>query len=91
MWVACSSPGTFQEAGELGLGALCFTFGTPSEIAPLIKNYKDAIKRCTNPVGAYINDNIAVTTNMVNGEVIVENGELVGGRPGRVLRIGNAS
>jgi N-acyl-D-aspartate/D-glutamate deacylase len=28
---------------------------------------------------------------MVNGEVIVENGELAGGRPGRVLRIGNAS
>ena len=33
MWVACSSPSTFIEAGELGLGALCFTFGTPSEIA----------------------------------------------------------
>ena len=64
MWVACSSPATFAEAGELGLGALCFTFGTPSEIAPLIKSYKDAIKRCTKPVGAYINDNIAVTTNM---------------------------
>ena len=30
MWVACSSPPTFAEAGELGLGALCFTFGTPT-------------------------------------------------------------
>ena len=29
IWVACSSPPTFAEAGELGLGALCFTFGTP--------------------------------------------------------------
>jgi hypothetical protein len=26
---------------------------------------------------------------MVNGETIVENGELSGARPGRVLRIGN--
>ena len=33
MWVACSSPPTFTEAGELGLGALCFTFGTPAQIA----------------------------------------------------------
>jgi N-acyl-D-aspartate/D-glutamate deacylase len=27
---------------------------------------------------------------LVNGETVVENGELVGARPGRVLRIGNA-
>src|SRR5439155_1160148 len=32
IWVACSSPPTFIEAGELGLGSLCFTFGTPAEI-----------------------------------------------------------
>ena len=64
MWVACSSPPTFIEAGELGLGALCFTFGTPAEIADHVRNYKEAIKRCAKPVGEYINDNIAVTTNM---------------------------
>jgi N-acyl-D-aspartate/D-glutamate deacylase len=28
---------------------------------------------------------------MVNGEVIIEHGELTGARPGRVLRIGNAA
>src|SRR5262245_62052840 len=43
MWVACSSPQTFAEAAELGLGALCFTFGTPAEIAGHVKNYKDAV------------------------------------------------
>jgi alkanesulfonate monooxygenase SsuD/methylene tetrahydromethanopterin reductase-like flavin-dependent oxidoreductase (luciferase family) len=64
LWVACSSPPTFIEAGELGLGALCFTFGTPSEIAEHVRNYKEAIKRCKKPVGEYINDNIAVTTTM---------------------------
>ena len=31
-----------------------------------------------------------VSRVMVNGEVIVENGELTGARSGRVLRIGNA-
>jgi alkanesulfonate monooxygenase SsuD/methylene tetrahydromethanopterin reductase-like flavin-dependent oxidoreductase (luciferase family) len=64
LWVACSSPPTFIEAGELGLGCLCFTFGTPAEIAVHVKNYKDAVKRCQRPVGEYINDNIAVTTTM---------------------------
>src|SRR5262249_27029588 len=29
-----------------------------------VRNYKDAVKRCTKPVGEYVNDNIAVTTNM---------------------------
>ncbi|MBI1817322.1 MAG: LLM class flavin-dependent oxidoreductase [Deltaproteobacteria bacterium] len=64
MWLACSSPNTFAECGELGLGCLCFTFGTPTEIAAHVRAYKDGIKRCKQPVGAYINDNIAVTTNM---------------------------
>src|SRR5438046_9196578 len=64
MLLACSSPPTFIEAGELGLGSLCFTFGTPAEIAENVRNYKAAIKRCKQPIGGYINDNIAVTTNM---------------------------
>ncbi len=64
LWVACSSPQTFAEAGELGLGALCFTFGSPDEIAVHIRNYKEGIKRCTRPIGGFINDNIAVTTTM---------------------------
>ncbi len=64
LWLACSSPQTFAEAGELGLGALCFTFGTPAEIAHLVRSYKEAIQRCTNPIGGYVNNNIAVTTNM---------------------------
>ena len=64
MWVACASPQTFTEAGELGIGSLCFTLGTPDEVAPHIRNYKAAIRRCEQPIGAFINDNIAVTTNM---------------------------
>jgi alkanesulfonate monooxygenase SsuD/methylene tetrahydromethanopterin reductase-like flavin-dependent oxidoreductase (luciferase family) len=64
IWLACSSPPTFIEAGELGLGALCFTFGTPAEIAEHVRNYKEAIKRCTKPIGSYVLDHIAVTTSM---------------------------
>ena len=61
LWVACSSPPTFTQAGEMGLGALCFTTGTAEEIAGHVRNYKEAIKRCTKPVGEYINDHIMVT------------------------------
>lgn len=64
IWVACSSPQTFVQAGELGLGALCFTLGEVDTITESVKAYKDAIKRCTNPVGGFVNDNIAVTSNM---------------------------
>ena len=87
MWVACSSPQTFAEAGELGLGALCFTFGTPADIAGHVKSYKDAVKRCTKPVGAYVNDNIAVTTNMFCLEDGDEARHLYAGEGGRVHRL----
>ena len=65
MWVACSSPQTFAEAGELGLGALCFTFGTPGRDRAAregLQGRRSSAAR--NPVGGFINDNIAVTTNM---------------------------
>jgi alkanesulfonate monooxygenase SsuD/methylene tetrahydromethanopterin reductase-like flavin-dependent oxidoreductase (luciferase family) len=64
LWVACSSPGTFVEAGELGLGSPCFTLGAPGEVAARIRDYKAAVRRCTTPVGAWVNDHIAVTTNV---------------------------
>jgi len=64
MWVAAGSPPTFAKAGEMGLGAFCFTHGTPDKIAPLIKSYKDAVANAT-PVGDYVNDNLMVVTNMV--------------------------
>lgn len=64
MWVACSSPPTFVQAGELGLGALCFTTGTAAEVAEHVKNYKQAVRRCTEPVGEYVNDHVMVTGSM---------------------------
>ena len=65
MWVACSSPPTFAEAGELGLGALCFTFGTPDRdrrARQELQGRHQALHASRS--AAYVNDNIAVTTNM---------------------------
>jgi hypothetical protein len=48
----------------MGLGALCFVNGTMEDIKPLVAAYKAAIARCRNPVGGFVNDNIAVTSQM---------------------------
>ena len=44
MMVAAGNPGTFQKAGEMGLGVLCFTGGSPEKMKPLIDMYKEAVK-----------------------------------------------
>ena len=47
MWVAGGSPGTFTEAGELGLGVFCFAIGRPTDMQPLVEAYKSAIGNAT--------------------------------------------
>jgi alkanesulfonate monooxygenase SsuD/methylene tetrahydromethanopterin reductase-like flavin-dependent oxidoreductase (luciferase family) len=64
LWVACGSPSTFEKAARLGLGALCFSLGSPRDFEPLIKVYKDTIKYA-EPVGEYVNDNVACVTALV--------------------------
>jgi alkanesulfonate monooxygenase SsuD/methylene tetrahydromethanopterin reductase-like flavin-dependent oxidoreductase (luciferase family) len=64
MWVAAGSPPTFSEAGELGLGAFCFSEGSAADIEPLVRKYKDAAENAT-PVGDYANNNLMAVTNLV--------------------------
>jgi alkanesulfonate monooxygenase SsuD/methylene tetrahydromethanopterin reductase-like flavin-dependent oxidoreductase (luciferase family) len=64
IWVACGSPSTFEKAARLGLGALCFSLGSPKDFAPLIEVYKKTIRQA-EPVGDYVNDNVACVTALV--------------------------
>jgi alkanesulfonate monooxygenase SsuD/methylene tetrahydromethanopterin reductase-like flavin-dependent oxidoreductase (luciferase family) len=64
MWVAAGNPGTFEKAARMGLGVLCFTSGSPSQLAPLIETYKKTIEKA-EPVGDYVNNNIMVTGDML--------------------------
>jgi alkanesulfonate monooxygenase SsuD/methylene tetrahydromethanopterin reductase-like flavin-dependent oxidoreductase (luciferase family) len=64
MWVACGSPPTFGKAGSMGLGAFCFTHGSPRQLAPLVSAYKGGIAQAT-PVGDYVNDNIMCVTSFL--------------------------
>ena len=63
MWVACGSPTTFEKAARLGLGALGFTLSHPAALTPLVEAYKEAVAEA-EPVGAYVNDNVALVSAM---------------------------
>ena len=64
MWIACGSPSTFEKAGRLGLGALCFTLGAPKDFEKLIRVYKDNIRHA-EPVGGFVNDNVACVSMLL--------------------------
>lgn len=58
MWMACTSPGSFEIAGRYGLGVLCFTIGEPGWLEENVHTYREAIKNA-KPVGAFVNDQVA--------------------------------
>lgn len=65
LWLACGSPATFEKAGRLGMGALCFTMGEPEDLAPLIETYRTAIAQCDAPVGGFVNENVACVSMLL--------------------------
>jgi alkanesulfonate monooxygenase SsuD/methylene tetrahydromethanopterin reductase-like flavin-dependent oxidoreductase (luciferase family) len=64
MWVAAGNPGTFEKAGKMGLGVLCFTGGSPEKMKALVDVYKEAIKDA-DPVGEFVNVNVAITSSFL--------------------------
>jgi len=64
MWVAAGNPDTFEKAGRLGLGVICFTGGSPEKMKGLVEIYKEAVADA-DPVGDYVNDNVAISTSFM--------------------------
>lgn len=63
LWQAASSPASFEEAGRRGVGVLGTTLWEPLErVARLVGLYREAAAACTDPVGAFVNDQIAFFT-----------------------------
>lgn len=58
MWWACTSPPSFEVAGEMGLGCLCFAFQPPEELAERLAAYRKAVAKA-EPAGAFVNDKVA--------------------------------
>lgn len=67
LWVACSQPESFKNAGEMGLGVLCFNLGGHEELKERVQEYREGIKHA-NPVGVTINDQVAAMCVVHCGE-----------------------
>jgi len=61
MWYACGNVSSYAMAARRGLGVLGFSVGSIDDMGPIIDAYKSAIPSA-EPVGAYVNDNVMVTT-----------------------------
>ena len=67
LWVACSQPDSFRVAGEMGLGVLCFNLAGYDQMRERVAVYREAIKHA-NPVGAFVNNQVAALCVVHCGE-----------------------
>lgn len=60
LWQACTSPPSYNQAAELGLGVLAFGMAvSPEAMASRIRAYREGL-RSAQPVGGVVNDQVAV-------------------------------
>jgi alkanesulfonate monooxygenase SsuD/methylene tetrahydromethanopterin reductase-like flavin-dependent oxidoreductase (luciferase family) len=63
LWQACSSPASFEQAGRNGVGALGVTlWASREEVAEMIHLYREAIRTRCEPVGEFVNNQVAFFT-----------------------------
>jgi alkanesulfonate monooxygenase SsuD/methylene tetrahydromethanopterin reductase-like flavin-dependent oxidoreductase (luciferase family) len=67
MWYAAGNTSSYEMAARKGLGVLGFSVGSIQELEPVLKAYKKAIVDA-EPVGAFVNDNLMVTTGATVSE-----------------------
>jgi alkanesulfonate monooxygenase SsuD/methylene tetrahydromethanopterin reductase-like flavin-dependent oxidoreductase (luciferase family) len=60
LWMACSRRESILEAARLGLGALTFSFASPEEARPWVRDYYRTIENESEPLGYAVNPNIAI-------------------------------
>jgi alkanesulfonate monooxygenase SsuD/methylene tetrahydromethanopterin reductase-like flavin-dependent oxidoreductase (luciferase family) len=61
MWYAAGNTSSYEMAARKGLGVLGFSVGDLNDMEPIVKAYKKAVVDA-EPIGAYVNDNIMVTS-----------------------------
>lgn len=63
LWQAASSPASFEDAGRRGVGVLGTTLWEPLErVKRMVDLYRSAAEQCADPVGAFVNNQIAFFT-----------------------------
>jgi len=65
MWVACGNPGTFAEAGSIGIGAIAFNFEPVHSLKGRIEAYKEAAEHPVEVIGQYQNNNVMMTNAVI--------------------------
>jgi len=68
MWMACSSPDSFNIAANNGLGVLCFNIVRADTLEERVHNYRETIKAPKNQVTAQTNNQIAAFLMTLCGE-----------------------
>ena len=68
LWMACSSPESFDIAANFGLGVLCFNIARADTIAGRVADYRKSIQTPANPVVAQVNNQVAVFMMTLCGE-----------------------
>jgi len=71
MWYAAGNTSSYEMAARKGLGVLGFSVGSFDELGAVVKAYKDNIGKA-EPVGAFVNDNIMVTSGASVAETTKE-------------------
>jgi alkanesulfonate monooxygenase SsuD/methylene tetrahydromethanopterin reductase-like flavin-dependent oxidoreductase (luciferase family) len=63
LWGATTSDEGHAQVGDLGLGLCSFAVGLPpSEVKRKIDIYRDAVTRCSDPIGAFVHNRAATFT-----------------------------
>lgn len=63
LWQAASSPASYADAGRRGVGVLGTSlWESLDSVARMVQFYRDAIAQCDQPVGAYVNNQVAYFT-----------------------------
>jgi len=63
LWHTCSSPPSFERAGQLGVGVLGTSLFAPVDVLEgMIKGYRKAIAQLGKPAGRFINDAVGIFT-----------------------------
>ncbi|MCU1430763.1 MAG: class flavin-dependent oxidoreductase [Actinomycetia bacterium] len=66
LWGATTSDDGHRQMGDLGLGLCSFAVGvSPEEVKKKIDIYREAVEKCTTPIGKYVH-NAAATFTMCN-------------------------
>jgi alkanesulfonate monooxygenase SsuD/methylene tetrahydromethanopterin reductase-like flavin-dependent oxidoreductase (luciferase family) len=63
MWMACTSPSSYETAGRYGMGLLSFSAGLDSGLTERLASYREAIRHA-EPVGAFVNEATAAFCTM---------------------------